>query len=263
MTIVLRNLARAALVAVATAVASATVVTGCDREPEQAPVVKTEVAAGTGAVAGVVRFDGAVPAPRLIAEADAAKCHPGAAPVYDESLVVDADGGLRNVVVYVQDGPNVPTPGSTPPVLDQAGCRYVPHVLAVRAGQPVTVRSSDPIQHNVHAAKPANNRAFSLPFVAAGEKRAVTFARAEASPPVEVRCDVHQWMRAYVAVFDHPFFAVTGDAGRFELRGLPAGTYTLVAWHERYGEKRIQVTIGGSTGAASAAPVAAEFRFGT
>ena len=233
--------------------------TGCKRDDDAPASPKPEAAAGSAVLSGVVKFDGPVPAPRLITEADAAKCHPGGTPVYDDSLVVDAGGGLRNVVVYVQDGPNVPVPATGPAVLDQSSCQYVPHVLAVRAGRPVTVRSSDPIQHNVHAVRPANNRAFSVPFVSAGQERTVTFARAEAAPPIEVRCDVHQWMRAYVAVFDHPFYAVTGDGGRFELRNLPAGKYTLVAWHERYGEKRQQVTVGEQRVAVR--PV--EMRFGT
>ena len=253
----LRPFFRLALVAGLAATTAGLV--GCKGEPEAAPASRPAVVAGSAVVSGTVKFDGTPPALRLIAEADAAKCHPGAKPVYDDSLVVDADGGLRNVVVYVVDGPNVTLPSTRPAVvLDQSSCRYAPHVLAVRAGEPLKLRSSDPIQHNVHAAKPANNKAFSLPFVSAGEERSVTFARAESAPPIEVRCDVHQWMRAYVAVFDHPFYAVTGDGGRFEFKGLPAGKYTLVAWHERYGETRQELTVG-----TDGSPPSVQFHFGT
>jgi plastocyanin len=227
---------------------------GCNRD-EPSPVARPAVPAGKGVVSGTVRFEGEPKPPRRIEEADAAKCHPGAKPIYDDSLVVDAGGGMRNVVVSVLDGPNVA--GASPKaVLDQASCQYVPHVLAVRAGEPLTLRSSDPIQHNVHASRAGKNKSFSLPFTAAGQEQTVTLPHAEASPPIEVRCDVHQWMRAYVAVFDHPFFAVTGEGGAFTLAGLPAGTYTVVAWHERFGEKRQQVTVGDGP----ASPI--EFRFG-
>lgn len=215
---------------------------GCDRSDPPA-VPKVAVAAGTATLAGTVTFDGVAPPPARIVEADAAKCHPSAKPVFDDSLVVDAGGGLRNVVVYLVDGPNVPSATATPVVLDQSSCQYSPHVLSVRAGQAMSIRSSDPIQHNVHALRPAANKAFSLPFTSAGQERAVTFAKPEADPPVEVRCDVHPWMRAYVAVFDHPFHAVTGEGGTFKMTGLPAGTYTVAAWHEKFGTKRTTVTV--------------------
>jgi plastocyanin len=234
--------------------------TGCDRGDATAPASRPTVAAGDGAVSGTVKFDGPPPAPRRIEQASGQACHSGATPIFDDSVIVDPDGGLRNVVVSVENGPNVESVPATaaagPAVLDQVNCQYVPHVLAVRAGQPVTVRSSDPTLHNVHSRTGAN-RSFNLAFRSAGEARTIAFAKPEASPPVEVRCDVHQWMRAHVAVFDHPFFAVTGDGGRFELTGLPAGTYTLVAWHERYGQKRQPVTV---TEGGGAIPV--EFRFG-
>jgi plastocyanin len=222
---------------------------GCRKDPELP--ARPAAAAGTGTIRGVVKFEGGVSQARQITEA---QCHPGAKPVYDDSLVVDADGGLRNVVVYVLDGPNVQlSPAAA--VLDQAECQFVPHVLAVRAGQPVTVRSSDPVLHNVHASKPAYNKPFNLAFPIKGQEMSISFARPEASPPIEVRCDVHQWMRAYVAVFDHPFFAVTGEGGKFAIDKLPAGQYTLVIWHEKYGEKRQQVTVG-------AGESVAEFRVG-
>lgn len=222
----------------------------CDRD-RPAPATRPAAAAGAGVIAGAVTFDGTPPTPASLGEQ---ACCDTKTTVIDESLVVDPAGGVRNVVVYLEDGPNVPT---TPPPaqLDQQGCRYVPHVLAVRTGQAMTVRSSDPTLHNAHSGK-GTNKSFNLAFGDIGQARDVTFAAPEVA--VRVRCDVHQWMTAYVAVFDHPFFAVTAAGGAFELKGVPPGTYTLVAWHERYGRKTQRVTVAGGT----PGPTTAGFRFG-
>ena len=223
----------------------------CNRESTSlAPATKPAAAAGAGVIAGAVKFDGTPPPPGTLGEQ---VCCDKKTPIVDESLVVDSAGGVRNVVVYLEDGPNVPTTPA-PALLDQQGCRYVPHVVAVRTGQPLQVRSSDPTLHNAHAAA-GENKPFNLGFTDAGQTKQATFAKPEVA--VRVRCDVHQWMSAYVTVFDHPFFAVTGDGGAFELTGVPPGTYTLVAWHERYGKKTRTVTVAG---AGPGAP--ADFRFG-
>ena len=213
-------------------------VAGCNRD-KPAAQPKPPVAAGTGVITGVVTFTGGPSAAKPIGDELCGDHH---VPKLDESLIVDADGGMRNVVVYLENGPNVPT-SPEPAVLDQTGCRYVPHVLAVRTNQPLVIRSSDPIQHNVHAWK-SDNKPFNLAYTQAGQERTVTLPKPEFNPPIEVRCDVHQWMRAYVAVFDHPFFTVTGAGGKFEIKNVPPGTYTLVARHETYLEKRATVTVG-------------------
>lgn len=147
---------------------------------------------------------------------------------------------MSNVVVYLEDGPNVASK-MEPVLLDQQYCRYTPHVVAVRTGQTLKVKSSDPTLHNAHSDK-GTNKPFNLSFADAGQTKELSFTQPEVA--IRVRCDVHQWMSAYVAVFDHPFFAVTGEDGAFELKGVPAGTYTLVAWHERYGQKKQPVTVG-------------------
>jgi hypothetical protein len=227
---------------------------GCGRGDDGAapPASRPAVAAGMVVVTGTVKFDGPPPPTATLGEQT---CCDKRTPIVDESLVVDPAGGVRNVVVYLEDGPNVPT-APPPALLDQQGCRYVPHVLAVRAGQTVQVRSSDPTLHNAHADRGAN-KPFNLGFTDAGQVKETAFAKPEVA--VRVRCDVHQWMSAYVAVFDHPFFAVTGAGGTFEIAGVPPGTYTLVAWHERYGKKTQQVVVadGGSP-----TPVVAGFWFG-
>lgn len=157
--------------------------------------------------------------------------------------VVVSDGGLQNVFVYVKDGLNgyaFDTP-TEPARLDQKGCRYVPHVLGLRAGQPIEIANSDPTFHNVHAL-PAVNREFNVGQPSQGMRDVRTFTAPEVM--VRVKCDVHAWMHAYVGVVDHPYFAVTADGGTFSLEHVPAGTYTIEAWHEKLGTQTQTVTLG-------------------
>jgi len=161
----------------------------------------------------------------------------------NESVVVGADGALQNVFVYVKDGLGTlrfPIP-SAAVVIDQKGCRYVPHVLGVQAGQRVEILNSDPTLHNIHAV-PMANREFNTGQPIPGMRHAHQFTAREVMVPF--KCDVHPWMNAYVGVLDHPFFGVTGADGSFELKGLPPGTYTIEAWHETLGAQTQMVTIG-------------------
>ena len=144
--------------------------------------------------------------------------------------------------VYVKDGLGdraFPVP-PTAVVLDQKGCRYTPHVLGIQVGQALELLSSDNTLHNIHAV-PEQNREFNRALQLAGMKHTHTFSTKEVMVPF--KCDVHGWMNAYVGVVEHPFFAVTKDGGRFELKGVPPGTYTLEAWHEKSGVRTQQVTI--------------------
>jgi len=120
-----------------------------------------------------------------------------------------------------------------PAVLDQVDCQYVPHVLGLRAGQVLRVKSSDPAMHNVHGLS-EKNPGFNFGMTRTGESRDLTFARPE---QFVVKCDVHPWMTAHVYVFDHPFFAVTGDDGAFEIAGLPPGEHEVVFSHPFLGER--------------------------
>jgi hypothetical protein len=230
--------------AVAVLAVVAIAIAECDEVPDSgksagSPTSRPTVPAGPGVIRGVVRFN----APRPPVTVIGGPCCPGSTPAVDESTVVNDDGSLKNVVVYIKDGPNVQLASDTSPAaaLDQKDCRYVPHVLALRTNQALDVTSHDPTMHNVHVlatANPADN--FSETTV--GATRQLTFSQPEF---IHVKCDVHPWMSAYIAVFDHPYFAVTGDDGKFGIAHLPPGSYTLVAWHEKYGsleQKNVVVT---------------------
>lgn len=190
-------------------------------------------------VSGVVKFDGAVPKPVKIDMSQDPACKGN-----NETETVEVhDGDLENVFVYVKDGLSnysfdVP---KTPVKLDQQGCRYHPHVLGVMAGQTVEIINSDNTTHNIHPA-PKDNREWneSQPPKAAPLDK--DFARQEVLIPV--KCNQHPWMKMYIGVVKNPFFAVTGKDGKFDLKGLPPGTYTIAAVQEKYGEQDQTVTVG-------------------
>lgn len=162
-------------------------------------------------------------------------------PPRNEKVTTNENATLKDVFLYIKNAPegNYPVPTDAV-VLDQNGCRYVPHVFGVRTDQDIEVRNSDPTAHNIHAI-PKKNKEFNKSQPKQNLKFTEKFKRAEIG--VKFKCDVHPWMSAWVHVMDHPFFATTGDDGTFNITGLPAGTYTLVAWHEKYGEQETEVTV--------------------
>jgi plastocyanin len=209
------------------------------------PSVSPVDPATAGTISGRIAFEGPAPQAQEIRMDSDPNCASQAPGATDETVVVGTNGTLQNVFVYVKDGLGnlrFPVP-STPAVLDQKGCRYVPHVLGAQVGQPLEVRNSDPTLHNVHAV-PATNQEFNTGQPIQGMKHTHTFTTREVMVPF--KCDVHGWMRAYIGVLDHPFYAVTGPDGSFTLKGLPPGTYTVEAWHESLGAQTQTVTIGAS-----------------
>jgi plastocyanin len=201
-------------------------------------------AATAGNITGVIALEGAPPANESIRmNADPVCVKEAKGPQTQETFVVGSDGKtLGNVFVYVKDGLgnyvyDAPTATAT---LDQQGCRYSPHVFGVRVGQPLEIVNSDPTLHNIHAT-PKVNQEFNNGQPIQGMKSTHTFTAKEVMVPF--KCDVHGWMNAYVGVMDHPFFDVTEADGKFELRGLPPGTYTVEAWHERLGPMTQSVTV--------------------
>ena len=210
-----------------------------------APAVSPVDPATAGAVTGRITCEGAPPRPRPIRMDSDPNCASQATGAMEDTVAVGANGELQNVFVYVKDGLGslrFPVPPSAV-VLDQKGCRYQPHVLGVQVGQAVEILNSDPTLHNIHAI-PAANQEFNTGQPIQGMKHTHTFSTKEVMVPF--KCDVHSWMRAWVGVLDHPFFAVTGADGAFSLNGLPPGTYTLEAWHETLGTRTQTVTIGAS-----------------
>jgi Carboxypeptidase regulatory-like domain len=197
-----------------------------------------------GTVTGRVRFTGAKPVnPKIDMSEEAACKSKYTTPPTAETVIVNPNGTLANVFVYVKAGlpagPTYPAP-ATPVVIDQDGCRYHPHVLGILVGQNLEIRNSDPVLHNIKA-KPVKNRPFNVSQPSAGMKTMRTFSAAEVMVPLE--CNVHGWMNAFLGVLPHPFFAVTGADGSFTIKNLPAGTYTIEAWHEKYGTQTATVTV--------------------
>jgi plastocyanin len=206
---------------------------------------------------GKVLFKGEAPKRERLDTKGAPGCDQHEAPL-SEDVVVNDDGTLRNVVVYVKEGLD-PGAADRAPVparavtMDQRGCQYVPHVVALRVGQPLTVGNSDPTLHNVHGF-PFDNAPFNVLQNTKGASNTFKFAVAEEA--ISLKCDVHPWMRAWIFVFDHPYYAITGADGSFALPALPPGEYKLVAWHEKFGtrEQQVKVEVG-------QAPPAVEFTF--
>ena len=230
---------------------SATLAVACGGDTSKAPAaggaaapvanpVNPETA---GNVTGKITFDGVAPKPEPIKMSSDPKCAADGATAMTESIVVGDGGALQNVFVYVKDGLGnlvFPIP-TTPVVLDQKGCHYEPHVFGIQVGQPLEIRNSDPTLHNVHAVAHANQE-FNTGQPIQGMKTTHVFTAKEVLLPF--KCDVHGWMNSYAGVVDHPFYAVTGADGGFSLKGLPPGTYTIDAVHERLGVQSQTVTIG-------------------
>ena len=204
-------------------------------------VLVTASAVGAG-VAGKATLQGDPPAEfKLKMNADP-KCealYPDGSPS-TRYFIVGEGGSLANVFVYVTNPPNGDYPApDAPATLFQEGCLYSPLIAGIQVDQTLRIENLDDHLHNVRALA-RSNRPFNLgqPGIGVREKSFKTPEEA-----IKFKCDVHPWMESYLFVLDHPFFAVTGENGSFEIDGLPAGTYTLAAWHVKAGEQKQEITV--------------------
>jgi plastocyanin len=204
-------------------------------------------AATAGSIGGTITFAGTAPANPKIDMAEEAKCAAKhTTPPTKEEVVVGANKGLANVFVYVKSGPGTTLTFPTPTEaveLDQEGCVYTPHVMALQTGQTLHILNSDSVAHNINA-KPTAQRGFNASQPMAGMTKDVTFATQEVMIPVV--CDIHGWMQSYIGVTSHPYHTVTTADGAFTIPNLPPGDYEVVAWHEKYGEMTSKVTVPAS-----------------
>jgi plastocyanin len=205
--------------------------------PAAAPNPVDPATAGT--VSGHITLEGTPPPAQSVKTASDPRCTD---PVTTEEVLVGTGAALKNVFVYVKDGLGdrvFPVP-STAVVLEQQGCTYRPHVFGIQVGQTLEILNSDATLHNIHA-MPMQNADFNKAQQFKGQKDTHLFSAKEIIVPF--KCNVHKWMSAYVGVVDHPFFAVTGNEGAFELKGLPPGTYMIEAVHEKLGKQTGSVTV--------------------
>jgi plastocyanin len=212
--------------------------------------------ASAAALTGKAVFDGTPPAAeKMKADADP-KCklaHPDG--IASDGVIVNANGTLKNVFVYVKEGlsgKKFPAPKDAV-VFDQKGCVYTPKVFGVQVGQPVEIINSDDTLHNVHSLS-TKSAQFNLGMPIKGMKLKKSFTAPEVM--VKIKCEVHPWMAAYAGVLDHPFYAVSGEDGSFQIKDLPPGDYTIEAWHEKLGTQTQSVKVASDSDAPTA-----EFHF--
>src|SRR5215831_11635106 len=206
-------------------------------QPAQAATPIDPATAAT--VNGTVKFDGTAPKPAKIDMSQDPACKG----MNEAENIVVSNGDLANVFVYVKDGLgnrtfDVPKEAVT---INQQGCKYHPHVLGVMAGQNVEIKNDDPTTHNIHPT-PKDNREWNESQPPSAAPLQKTFAREEIMLPV--KCNQHPWMKMYVNVVKNPFYAVSGADGRFEIKGLPPGDYTIAFVQEKLGEQTQKVTLG-------------------
>jgi hypothetical protein len=226
---------------------------GCGRRGELSDPAKEPLSANpdarpvdpstAGSISGSVKLEGAPPRMRTInmsAVPACARMH--ATPAALGDVLLGDNGALQNVVVYLQGDftPYSFPPDTAPVTIDQKGCIYVPRVVAITTATPLHIHNSDSATHNTHPIT-RNNREWNETQAVGGAVAERFFSRPEI--PITLKCNLHPWMTAHVAVFSHPYFQVTGPDGSFSLKSVPPGNYTVTAWHERYGTTEQTVTV--------------------
>lgn len=200
-------------------------------------------AASAAAVSGTAKLDGAAPKRyplQMDADPKCAAMHSGKT-VLAEDTLVDDKGGLANVFVWVKNPPaGTHAAPATPVRLEQHGCLYTPRVQGILVDQKLEIVNGDDTLHNVRALA-SKNRPFNIGQPPATAPRIKTFTTPEDA--LKFKCDVHPWMFAYLFVMDHPYFGVSAADGSWSIEGLPAGSYTLVAWHEKLGQQEATLTV--------------------
>lgn len=223
-------------------VAAAVTGAACERKAERRAPTPLDPAT-VGAITGEVRFAGNPPPSTPVDMASAKDCAAQHSGPVDAGDVLVRDGQVQNAIVAIKEGLGDRTFAvpETSVVIDQQGCLFTPRVAAAQVDQPIKFLNGDPLPHNVHGTPPKSSGwNFSL-----GLKGASRTIEIDAQQPViPIKCDIHPWMQAYVGVYDHPYFMVTGADGRFALPNVPAGTYVVEAWHERFGTRSATVTVG-------------------
>ena len=199
-------------------------------------------AAARGTIKGHVRLSGEEPGNPVIRMGKDPMCAAvnRGKQVVQETVLASLDGSLANVFVRLQGNfPATPVP-SEPVTIDQRSCVYVPRVMGVRVGQTLQVRNDDEILHNVHSLSVKSNT-FNVSEPKAGMVQ--QFKMKDEEVMLRIKCDIHSWMTTYVGVVSNPYFAVSNKAGTFEIANVPPGTYTIIAWQERYGPVMKSVTV--------------------
>jgi plastocyanin len=200
-------------------------------------------AAGNASISGKITFDGTVPPAEKVKLSADPKCAEMHKEGMEKQPIMVKDGGLANVFVYVKSG--LPAGASYPApteaaTIDQHGCNYTPHIVAMQTGQPLKIKNSDDTLHNIHP-RPTVNAEFNIGQPRKGMESTKTFDKKEVMFPVG--CDVHPWMRAYISVLDNPFYAVSKEDGTFEIKGLPPGDYEIEAYHEKLKTQSQKVSV--------------------
>ncbi len=209
--------------------------------PEPTAVVDPATA---GSITGTVKLEGRPAVFRPIAMSAEPVCvQANPTPVVPPIIVTGPGGALANVVVYVKSGLgryhyDIP---NTPVILTQKGCMYVPRILAVMTRQPLEIHNEDQTVHNVHP-MPRQNHGWNKSEPVGGDPIMTAFSHPELAIPIA--CNIHPWMRAFLFVFDNPYFDITPKTGAFQVKNLPPGPYTIEAWQEKYGTRDQTVTLG-------------------